>query len=180
MRQQEALKIFGKVFQSKYQKFYRHALGASRYNEIDAKDSLQNAAESMVMYILRGAEFEDEDHLINSFHRKIQWSATRPTGRGRDNRHDVMYVDEYTYHPLVSQSHAELTLQDIMGSIVVHKSHNTWGKTTVSIDWKKTHELRRIFKMEIEGFSRKEIADAFNTTPQKITDRINRYRRKIK
>lgn len=178
MKDKEALKTFGRVFTQKYQKFYRHALGVSKWDTFNSHDILQDASESMLLYILRGAEFENEDHLINTFHLKIQRRGKVSNMRGNwANRYeDVMYVDEYPYDPTLPPPQEQIKLSDVISCINVKKSSHKGA----GIDIKKSIELRRIINLEVMGFTRQEIADKTGLSVGQVTEKINRYRRKIR
>lgn len=170
----EQLRLFANRFESNYNTYRNYALRYCGSRTYLADDILQDVGESIVLYILRGGNIDNIDAFIYSTIKLRQRDATtRVVGREK-NPEPILFVEQYTYQPLSEDYNPDkLQRADLLGAIVVR----TQGH---GVDLRKTQELRDIFRMEIDGYTRQEIADRYNTTPQKITDKINRYRRKIK
>ena len=165
------------VFKKKFAQFKRHAMRLSGFDSFSSDDIVQDAIYATLHYITHlGGEFESEAHLINFIHHRIRYAA-RPKGRGRDNIYGtVTYVDEYTQSPTEAPVVGGIKLSEVLSTINVRSSSHKGA----SIDPHKTKELREIFTMEVKGYSREEIARRFNTHPQDVTNRINKFRRKCK
>lgn len=179
MKYKTEVQRFTDAFKRDYRKFYDFACRYCRNESYLADDIIQDSGEKVLLYLLRGGEIEDPTRF---FYKTISLRAktvmTQRKVRGREGDiAAVQYSDalpdfqaEDSYNP------DKFSKADFLGAIVVRKSsHKDAG-----IDLRKTQELRTIFRMEIEGYTREEIADVMDTTPQNITERINRYRRKLK
>lgn len=170
----EQLREFATRFKQNYGAFRNYALKYCGSRSYLADDILQDVAESIVLFIIRGGRIDNIDAFVYSTIKLRQRDATSRVVGSEKNPEPIVFVGQYTYHPLSDGYNPDKTTQaDLLGAIVVRTEGH-------GIDLRKTQELRDIFRMEIDGYTRKEIANRYNTTPQKITDKINRYRRKVK